>query len=140
MVFYALHHESVRLLLNSKNAEFPDGLANSSGTLGKYVMDHNFGSGASGSYPGFADKRTIGNRPNGTYIARFRNVKSQHPDFVRGYAFQAYSGRSGWERGHGAGSCAKSSNLDRELRWYVLGLVFGESLPSRRESVTLDPL
>ena len=31
--------ESVRLLLNSKSARFPHGLANSSGLLGKYIMD-----------------------------------------------------------------------------------------------------
>jgi choline dehydrogenase-like flavoprotein len=135
--------ESVRLLLNSKNAEFPDGLANSSGTLGKYVMDHNFGSGASGSYPGFTDKRTIGNRPNGTYIARFRNVKSQHPDFVRGYAFQAYSGRSGWDRGQwmpGHGAKFKQSLIDELGGWYFSGLGFGESLPREENRVTLDPV
>jgi choline dehydrogenase-like flavoprotein len=31
--------ESARLLLNSKSASFPNGLANSSGTIGKYLMD-----------------------------------------------------------------------------------------------------
>jgi choline dehydrogenase-like flavoprotein len=31
--------ESARLLLNSRSAAFPDGLANSSGTVGKYLMD-----------------------------------------------------------------------------------------------------
>jgi choline dehydrogenase-like flavoprotein len=31
--------ETVRLLLNSKSAQFPDGLANSSGLVGKYIMD-----------------------------------------------------------------------------------------------------
>ncbi len=31
--------ESVRILLNSKSAQFPHGLANSSGKLGKYIMD-----------------------------------------------------------------------------------------------------
>jgi len=31
--------ESVRILLNSKSAQFPNGLANSSGKLGKYLMD-----------------------------------------------------------------------------------------------------
>src|SRR6476660_9683484 len=31
--------ESARLLLNSKSALFPDGIANSSGTVGKYLMD-----------------------------------------------------------------------------------------------------
>jgi choline dehydrogenase-like flavoprotein len=39
--------ESVRLLLNSKSTTFPNGLANSSGTLGKFVMDHHYGSGVS---------------------------------------------------------------------------------------------
>jgi choline dehydrogenase-like flavoprotein len=31
--------ESTRLLLNSKSAKFPDGLANSSGTVGRYLSD-----------------------------------------------------------------------------------------------------
>ena len=31
--------ESVRILLNSKSARFPNGLANSSGLVGKYIMD-----------------------------------------------------------------------------------------------------
>jgi choline dehydrogenase-like flavoprotein len=31
--------ETVRLLLNSKSAQFPQGLANSSGLVGKYIMD-----------------------------------------------------------------------------------------------------
>lgn len=31
--------ESVRILLNSKSAQFPQGLANSSGLVGKYLMD-----------------------------------------------------------------------------------------------------
>ena len=55
--------ESVRLLLNSKSTTFPDGLGNSSGLLGRYVMDHHYGSGASGDMPGFLDKRTIGVTP-----------------------------------------------------------------------------
>lgn len=38
--------ESARLLLMSKSAQFPDGLANSSGVVGKYVM---FGHGSSAS-------------------------------------------------------------------------------------------
>ena len=134
--------ESVRLLLNSKNATFPDGLANSSGTLGKYVMDHHFGSGAGGEYPGFLDKRTIGNRPNGIYIARFRNVKDQHKDFVRGYGFQGWSGRGGWGRGQwmpGYGAEFKQSLIDDLGGWYFSGLGFGECLPREENRVTIDP-
>jgi choline dehydrogenase-like flavoprotein len=42
--------ESARLLLNSKSPAFPDGLANSSGTVGKYLMD-SVGSSGQGYFP-----------------------------------------------------------------------------------------
>lgn len=135
--------ESVRLLLNSKNATFPDGLANSSGTVGKYIMDHNFGSGAGGSHSGFMDKRTLGSRPNGIYIARFRNVKTQHPDFLRGYGFQGWSGRSGWDRGQwmpGYGASFKESLIDELGGWYFSAIGWGETLPREENRVTIDPV
>src|SRR6476646_9290176 len=112
--------ESVRLLLNSKSPRFADGLANSSGTLGRYMMDHHYGSGASGTVPGFTDKRTTGHRPNGIYIARFRNVKTQHPDFLRGYGMQGGSSRNGWGRGSsmpGYGAAFKQSLIDDLGPW-----------------------
>ena len=42
--------ESARLLLNSKSALFPNGLANSSGVVGRYLMD-SVGSDAGGHFP-----------------------------------------------------------------------------------------
>lgn len=42
--------ESARILLNSKSSLFPDGLANGSGTVGKYVMD-TVGAGVYGQIP-----------------------------------------------------------------------------------------
>jgi choline dehydrogenase-like flavoprotein len=42
--------ESTRILFNSANRQFPNGLANSSGVLGHYLMDHISGYGASGTY------------------------------------------------------------------------------------------
>ena len=135
--------ESVRLLLNSKSATFPDGLANSSGLVGKYIMDHNFGSGAGGAHPGFRDRRTIGARPNGIYIARFRNVKTQHPDFLRGYGFQGWSGRSGWDRGQwtpGYGASFKQSLIDELGGWYFSAIGWGETLPRAENRVTIDPI
>jgi len=67
--------ESTRLLLNSKTPEFSNGLANSSGELGHNLMDHCMGGGARGIIPGNEDKVVLGNRPNGIYVPRFRNVK-----------------------------------------------------------------
>ena len=134
--------ESVRLLLNSKSARFPDGLANSSGTLGKYVMDHHYGSGASGTVPGFTDKRTTGHRPNGIYIARFRNVKSEHPDFLRGYGMQGGSSRNGWGRGSsmpGYGAAFKQSLIDDLGPWGLSASGWGETLPNEANTITLDP-
>jgi choline dehydrogenase-like flavoprotein len=134
--------ESVRLLLNSKSTRFPDGLANTSGTLGKYVMDHHYGSGASGSVPGFTDKRTIGRRPNGIYIARFRNVKTEHPDFLRGYGMQGGSGRGGWGRGSsmpGYGPTFKDSLINDLGPWSLSASGWGETLPNENNTVTLDP-
>jgi choline dehydrogenase-like flavoprotein len=134
--------ESVRLLLNSRSSRFPDGLANSSGTLGRYVMDHHYGSGASGTYPGFTDKRTIGHRPNGIYIARFRNVKTAHPDFLRGYGMQGGSGRSGWGRGSsmaGYGTAFKQSLIDDLGPWTLSASGWGETLPHPDNRVTIDP-
>src|SRR2546430_13964274 len=66
--------ESTRILLNSATPRFPTGLANSSGELGKNVMDHCMGGGARGTIPGMEDRTVHGRRPNGIYVPRFRNV------------------------------------------------------------------
>lgn len=135
--------ESVRLLLNSTSTVFPDGLANSSGLLGKYVMDHHYGSGASGDMPGFLDKRTIGSRPNGIYIARFRNVKTPHKDFLRGYGMQGGSSRAGWGRGGnlpGFGEDFKRMLIDDLGGWRLSASGWGETLPIEDNQITLDPV
>lgn len=134
--------ESIRLLFNSKSTTFPDGLANSSGTLGKYFMDHHYGSGASGRMPGYLDKRTTGRRPNGIYIARFRNVKTDHPDFLRGYGMQGGSSRGGWSRSNNAvgfGAAFKQSLIDDLGPWSLSASGWGETLPYEDNRVTVDP-
>jgi choline dehydrogenase-like flavoprotein len=132
--------ESVRLLLNSTSSRFPDGLANSSGTLGHYVMDHHYGSGARGVMPGHLDTRTVGRRPNGIYVARFRNVTEPSRDFVRGYGMQGGSGRGGVNRsGPGLGAAFKHA-LTHELGpWTISVGGWGEMLPDVANRITLDP-
>ncbi len=134
--------ESTRILLNSTSPSFPGGLANSSGELGHYLMDHTMGGGASGKMEGMLDRKPFGNRPNGVYVPRFRNVKDQHPDFLRGYAFQGGAGRAGWGRGGstaGIGAEFKASLL--EPGGWSMGLYgFGECLPRRENAVSLDPV
>ena len=133
---------STQILLNSTSPEFPNGLANSSGVLGHYLMDHHFRIGAGGIMPGYEDTYTFGNRPNGYYIARFRNIseETRHPDFIRGYGYQGGSGRSGWSRGmnmDGFGAEFKESLRDPGP-WYIAMTGFGEILPRYDNRAELD--
>jgi choline dehydrogenase-like flavoprotein len=134
--------ESTRLLLNSATPRFATGLANSSGELGKNLMDHCMGGGARGTVPGYEDRTASGRRPNGIYLPRFRNVKGQDSDFLRGFAFQGGAGRSGWGRGNdlpGFGADFKHS-LRTPGPWSFNFFGFGECLPQSSNYVEIDPV
>jgi len=134
--------ESARILLNSTTARFPTGLANSSGELGRNVMDHPFGAGATGTLPGMEDRKTFGNRPNGIYVPRFRNVTDKHPQFVRGYGFQGGAARSDWRRGAttpGFGAQFKNALLNSLGPWRFGMGGWGECLPRHDNYVALHP-
>ena len=84
LVLCASTLESTRLLMNSQ-------LANSSGVLGRYLMDHIYGGGAGALVPELEAKPWAGmpHRPNGIYIPRFRNVTEKTTNgFIRGYGYQ----------------------------------------------------
>ena len=124
---------SAMILMNSKTPRFPDGLGNQSGLLGKGIMDHHFMVGANGEMPGFEDRYTFGNRPNGIYIPRFQNLPwdpSSNRDFIRGYGYQGGSSRGGWGRGAnmpGVGVALKES-LHEPGQWTFSMFPFGETL------------
>jgi choline dehydrogenase-like flavoprotein len=132
--------ESVRILFNSSTSEFPNGLANSSGELGRNLMDHIKAGGARGTIPGNEDRMVMGRRPNGIYVPRFRNVKTKHAEFLRGYGFQGDADRQGWDRGiveTGFGPEFKKS-LSQPGPWVFTFYGFGECLPNRDNYVELD--
>ncbi|HSF14232.1 MAG TPA: GMC family oxidoreductase [Vicinamibacteria bacterium] len=132
--------ESTRILLNSKTARFSEGLANSSGTLGRFLMDHVMGGGAEGTIPGHEDRVPYGQRPNGLYVPRFRNVKTKSP-FLRGYGFQGGGFRERWE--HGLETPGFGADFKHALRsygpWKLRLYGFGECLPHAENRVSLDP-
>ena len=133
--------ETTRILLNSMSSDFPDGLANSSGVLGRYLMDHTMCVDTRARFPGWEDRTTRGRRPNGIYIPRFRNVTEPAADFVRGYGFQGSATRTGWGRGvsmEGFGADFKG-DLTRPGPWEFRLHAFGECLPREENHVTLDP-
>ncbi len=131
---------TTQIMLNSTSPRFPDGLANDSGVLGHYLMDHHFQIGATGELPGGEDRYFQGKRPNGIYIPRFRNIsgKTRRSDYLRGFGYQGEATRSSWNRpvqGFGA-------ELKQTLRmpgpWEMVLEAFGEALPKFDNYVTLD--
>ena len=79
--------ESTRLLLNSATSDHPEGLANSSGVLGRYLMDHTYGI----AFDGLAPERPEGAYEppgQGGFLTGFRNVTEHREGFHRGYAIE----------------------------------------------------
>jgi choline dehydrogenase-like flavoprotein len=133
--------ESVRILFNSSTREFPTGLANSSGVLGHYLMDHVFGVGVYGELPNFPDKLNINgpHRPDGIYVIRFRNTRNgpRSKHFLRGYGYQGGAGPRFNLRAPGFGDMYKKAVLDPVT---AVGLgAFGECLPHWDNYVEIDP-
>ncbi len=131
---------SAQILLASESEWFPRGLANRSDALGRNLMDHIVGIGASGQHPGFHDRYYYGRRPTGFYLPRYVNVTERDDvDFARGFAFQGYSGRTSWARG--GGEAGVGAELKQRLRTpgrWEMGLIgFGEMLPNPNNRVTL---
>ena len=86
--------ESARLLLNSKSAAFPDGLANSSGKVGRYLMD-SVGSDGHGYFPQL-EKMPPHNHDGtgGMHLYTPWWKFDRKNDFPRGYHIEYYGGRT----------------------------------------------
>jgi choline dehydrogenase-like flavoprotein len=85
--------ESARLLLNSKSPLFPDGLANSSGTVGKYLMDST-GSDGEGYFPQLENMSPHNHDGTGgmhMYMPWWKFDRKN--DFPRGYHIEFGGGR-----------------------------------------------
>ncbi len=133
---------STFILMNSKE-HHPNGLGNGSDQLGRNVMDHHFLVGAGGKLDGYEDKYVKGNRPNGFYIPRFRNLGGKtNKDFVRGYGYQGGGSRDGWGRNLGAEAALFGVEFKEELMkpggWGLGMNGFGEMLPYEDNRITLN--
>ncbi|GBL05346.1 GMC oxidoreductase [Glaciecola sp. KUL10] len=123
---------SIQIMLNSKSETFKNGIANSSGVLGHYIMDHFSGVQTNAIVPGFSDKVAFGRRPIATYIPNYRHDQKDGVNFVRGYGYQA----TAQQRRH-SGTKAKSAGLGKQVKdnskvptvWRFITLMYGEMLP-----------
>ena len=129
------------VLLNSVSRRFPNGLGNDSGLLGKFVAFHNYRARIYARYEGLQDFKTEGGRPTSSYIPRFRNVRKQETEFLRGYAatFNAnrYPASGG---GQGFGEELKNKLMDNSDPgpWGVSSTMMGETIPKETNFVSLD--
>ncbi|TYK67245.1 GMC oxidoreductase [Colwellia echini] len=130
---------SVQILQNSKSKTFPNGIGNRYDVLGRYVMDHCGGGGASGKVPGYLEDYYKGRRPGGVYIPRFRNIDTKQKEFVRGYGFQCGANRAGWQWAKGGKGIGESfkERVTQPGNWYFTLWGFGESLPRYENRVYL---
>jgi len=136
--------ESTRILLNSVSAKFPNGLANSSGVLGHYLMDHVSGIVLTAICDGDGALRKENGRAEMLYLPRWQNLTdSGRKPFVRGYGFQGFIMRADHEllpcgrtqRALGANPPASSDFGDAVL---VRLAGFGEMLPHYDNYVEID--
>lgn len=140
VVLCAQAQESVRILLNSANRQYANGLANSSGLLGHYLMAHVRSGGGSGEFPLIGAKATLNgpNRPVGIYVPRFRNTKSgpRSKKFLRGYGFEGGSDVSFNWSAPGFGEAYKKALQEPQAQISLRG--YGEVLPRWENYVEID--
>ncbi|MFN5366003.1 MAG: GMC oxidoreductase [Bacteroidota bacterium] len=132
---------STFILLNSVDSgSLPDGLGNTSGQLGRNLMDHHFRCGASGDVEGYEDKIAFGRRANGFYIPRYRNFFGDKREYVRGFGYQGGASREGWQREVAELSIGADlkNTLQEPGKWTIGMTGFGEMLPYEENRITLD--
>jgi choline dehydrogenase-like flavoprotein len=141
--------ETARLLLNSKSSAFPNGLANSSGTVGKYLTDTT-GTDVSGFIPKMMDMPPHNeDGVGGMHIYMPWWLDNSKLDFPRGYHIETWGGRglpgSGfmggihrYPKGGGYGASLK----DDYRRYYGSTIGFsgrGEMIPNDDSYCEIDP-
>ena len=134
--------ESLRLMMLSANEKHPAGLANSSGLLGKYIMDHVGAGAAMATIQGPQTPHIWGGRPGVMWMPRFRNINGdKRPDYLRGYQCNGIAFNDDWQRGArqaGIGVDFKNS-LRKTGDWHLMITASGEMLPDIGNQVSLDP-
>jgi choline dehydrogenase-like flavoprotein len=142
--------ESARLLLNSRSSRFPNGLANGSGAVGRYLTD-TVGVSVSGTLPPMAGLPPHNHDGVGgmhLYCPWWLYDKDRRPkDFPRGYHIEFGGGPGmpsvGMMRGAAARLEGYGLELKRALRGeYGLRIGFsgrGEMIPNEHSYCDIDP-
>ncbi len=142
--------ESVRILLNSKSAQFPNGLGNSSGKLGKYLMD-TVGTSLSGQVPlleSLPPHNEDGASGGHMYTPWWLYGDADKLGFARGYHIEFGGGRSMPGLGTAAGlewltGGSYGAKFKQDARRYYGSFVGfdgrGEMVPNEHSYCEIDP-
>ena len=152
VVLAASSAESVRILLNSKSNRFPQGVANSTGLVGKYIMD-TVGARLGGQIPAFENMPTYNEDGAGgdhAYVPwwLYQQQLAGQLGFARGYHIEFSTGRRMPDSGTSAGlewlnggTYGKKFKEDAR-RYYGSFLNFsgrGEMIPNEDSFCEIDP-
>ncbi len=141
--------ETARLLLNSKSSRFPDGLANGSGTAGKYITDTT-GTDVGGFIPRMVDQVPHNHDGvGGAHIYMPWWLDNRKLDFPRGYHIEVWGGLSMPMYGFGGGiqhlapGGGYGKALKEDYRHYYGSTVGfsgrGEMIPNENTYCEIDP-
>jgi len=139
--------ESARLLLNSRSRLFPDGLANSSGVVGRYLTD-SVGSSGAGYFPQLAKVPPHNHDGVGgmhMYIPWWKFDRKN--EFLRGYHIEFYGGRFMPGAGDFDGVCEEYEGYGASLKQkcrssygsYIGFEGRGEMIPNENSYCEIDP-
>ena len=144
--------ESARILLNSKSVHFPDGLANSSGRVGRYIMD-TVGSDVSGQVPLLESLPPLNeDAADGHQLYTpwwlYREQLAGKLGFARGYHIEFGGGKRMPGPGTGAGlewltGGNYGAKFKQDVRRYYGSFVYfsgrGEMIPNENSYCEIDP-
>jgi choline dehydrogenase-like flavoprotein len=141
--------ESARLLLNSKSSKHPNGLANSSGVVGRYITDTT-GSGVAGFIPKLIDQPNHNcDGVGGMHVYMPWWVDNKKLDFPRGYHIEVWGGRGAPSAGFMGGihRYPKGGGYGADLKadyrhYYGTTIGFdgrGEMIPNDKSFCEIDP-
>jgi choline dehydrogenase-like flavoprotein len=138
--------ESARIMLNSKSRIWPEGIANSSGQLGRNLCDHLYGQSAEGYLPQLLGQPSFPDNVGDCQIAwmpRWQNLENPHKEkFVNGYSVYPWGGCQEYPWNamsiEGFGSSYKHE-VKRRYPTPVTFSIQAPSLPSPTNYLDLDP-